>query len=154
MPANAGTGTMTEFKVRPADWRRDRDALRAVRTRVFVAEQKVPVELEWDGFDDRCLHMLAVTPDEAIGTGRLTADGHIGRMAVLADWRGHGVGGALLEALMAAAHERGYASCELNAQLTALGFYERFGFHAHGEVFMDAGIPHRSMTREFTSIST
>jgi len=140
---------MTEFSVRRADWNRDRETLREIRTRVFVEEQNVPPELEWDGLDERCVHMLATVNAVAIGTGRLTPDGHIGRMAVLADWRGRGVGKALLENLTNAAIERGDTSCQLNAQLTAIGFYERFGFSAHGDTFMDAGIPHRSMTIEF-----
>lgn len=139
---------MAEFSVHRADWTRDRDALHRIRTRVFVEEQNVPPTLEWDGLDEQCLHMLAISNNAPIGTGRLTPDGHIGRMAVLAEWRGHGVGKALLESLMRAAIERGDTNCQLNAQVTAIGFYKRFGFSAHGETFMDAGIPHRKMTLE------
>jgi predicted GNAT family N-acyltransferase len=142
---------MPEFSVRRADWGRDRDALHRIRTRVFVEEQNVPPTLEWDGLDEQCLHMLATSNNAPIGTGRLTPDANIGRMAVLAEWRGHGVGKALLESLMHAAIERGDTTCQLNAQVTAIGFYERFGFVAHGEVFMDAGIPHRTMTRHIAN---
>ncbi|MDN5863648.1 MAG: GNAT family N-acetyltransferase [Gammaproteobacteria bacterium] len=138
-----------EFTVREADWERDRRALRDVRTRVFVEEQDVPPDLEWDGLDAQCVHMLATAGGIPVGTGRLAPDGHIGRMAVVADWRGCGVGQALLEALMAAARERGHSHCRLNAQISAMGFYKRFGFEPHGVDFMEAGIVHRAMTHEF-----
>jgi predicted GNAT family N-acyltransferase len=82
----------------------------------------------------------------AIGTGRLLPDGHIGRMAVLADWRGKGVGRALLERLL---EEARLQSCALalHAQTHASGFYRRFGFVEEGPEFMEAGIPHRTMVR-------
>lgn len=136
---------MTGFIVRRAEWGTDTKALRSVRTRVFIEEQHVTVELEWDGLDEACMHALAVADGKPIGTGRLTPDGHIGRMAVVPEWRQHGVGAALLEHLLQAARERGDQLCELNAQVTAIGFYERFGFEALGGEFMDAGIPHRVM---------
>jgi len=140
---------VNEFSVRPADWKRDTDALRSVRTRVFVEEQNVPLNLEWDGLDAECIHMLAFAGDEPVGTGRLTPDGHVGRMAVLADWRGRGVGAQLLRSLMEAGKARGDRSCVLNAQVTAIGFYERFGFRAEGETFLDAGIVHRRMRLDY-----
>jgi len=129
-------------------WEEAQEALRAVRETVFVAEQGVPPELELDDEDPHCLHVLA--RDQAgrpIGTGRMTDDGHIGRVAVLAPWRGRGVGVALMQALLAEAARRGLERVWLNAQLSALAFYERLGFAAEGEVFMDAGIPHRRMRR-------
>lgn len=136
---------MNDVEIRRADWDLDRAALRHVRTRVFIEEQKVPAELEWDELDHTSLHVLALAGDEPVGTGRLTPDGHIGRMAVMPSWRGRGVGAALLQHLMQVARARGDAACELNAQVSAVGFYERFGFRAEGEEFMDAGIPHRLM---------
>ncbi|MGH8162006.1 MAG: GNAT family N-acetyltransferase, partial [Gammaproteobacteria bacterium] len=110
---------MVEFEVRSADWRHDRAALREIRTRVFIEEQKVPVELEWDSLDADCIHVLAWAGDQAVGTGRLTPDGHIGRMAVLAHWRGRGVGARLLAHLVDVARERGGMSCHLDAQVSA-----------------------------------
>ncbi len=136
----------TTFRIRRARWLEEREALRQVRETVFVQEQQVPPKLEWDGLDERCLHLLAV--DEAgnpIGTGRLLPDGHIGRMAVLKHWRGLGVGTALLHALMEEGRKRGLAELVLNAQVSAIPFYERAGFRAEGAVFEDAGIPHRRM---------
>ncbi|MGH8127541.1 MAG: GNAT family N-acetyltransferase [Gammaproteobacteria bacterium] len=140
---------MRQFSVRLADWDNDATALRAVRTQVFVEEQKVPLDMEWDGLDELCIHALALADGEAIGTGRLTPDGHIGRMAVLAGWRGAGVGAELLLKLMEAAKLRGDTHCELNAQVSAIGFYERFGFHAEGETFLEAGIVHRRMRLDY-----
>lgn len=136
------------FRVRETDWARDGERLAALRTVVFIDEQHVPPDEEHDGRDPECAHVVAETPDGAvIGTGRLMPDGHIGRMAVAVSWRGHGVGRALLEALLACARARGFASVELNAQTTAIGFYERCGFRAEGPEFEDAGIMHRVMRR-------
>lgn len=132
--------------LRRVGWHAAGDLLRAVRKTVFVVEQSVPEQLEWDGLDEQCIHVLAETAaGEAIGTGRLLPDGHIGRMAVLKHWRGKGVGSAILEELIAAARERGFESAALNAQTHALGFYARLGFEVVGDEFMEAGIPHRTM---------
>jgi len=138
--------TGTAFKVRAASWAEDFAALRTVRETVFVVEQDVPVELEWDGLDEGCRHLLAEdTHGRPIGCVRLLPDGHIGRMAVLAPWRGRGVGRALLRAMLAQAAASGFAVVRLNAQVQALGFYAREGFQACGDVFDDAGIAHRAM---------
>lgn len=136
------------FSVRPADWERDAEALRAIRIAVFCIEQDVPADLEWDGVDPACEHALAVDAlGRAIGCGRLLPDGHIGRMAVLREWRGRGAGGALLEHLVARARAHGHALARLNAQVHAIPFYEAHGFAACGAVFDEAGIPHRAMSR-------
>jgi predicted GNAT family N-acyltransferase len=136
------------YTVRLADWDADRAALQALRRAVFVVEQNVPEELEWDGIDGDCRH--AVAEDAAgrvIGCARLLPDGHIGRVAVNAATRGRGVGSALLERLVALARELGHRRVVLNAQTHALAFYERHGFVAYGPEFDDAGIPHRAMER-------
>lgn len=134
------------YSIRLAHWPQDKEALRLVREQVFVEEQSVPVELEWDGLDSGCLHLLAEDAHgNPIGTGRLLTDGHIGRMAVLKRWRGHGVGATLLQGLMEAGQRRGFSTLLLAAQLQAIPFYEKKGFKAEGEIFDDAGIPHRNM---------
>ncbi len=134
--------------LREADWACDREILLGIRFAVFVEEQGVPPELEEDAHDPQALHLLAMDADgAAIGTARLLPDGHIGRMAVLRDWRGRGVGSALLRELLAAARRRGLNRVFLNAQCAAMPFYERAGFRAEGPVFDDAGIPHRRMGR-------
>ncbi len=137
------------FQVRLAHWPVDAPLLRQIRETVFVLEQHVPVELEWDGLDVNCIHALATDHDEsAIGTGRLLPDGHIGRMAVLRVWRGRGVGYRLMELLMREARRNGHPKLLLNAQVSAVPFYERFGFVARGNLFDEAGIPHVGMSLE------
>ena len=139
---------MTEprFEIREADWETDRDLLRQLRETVFVIEQGVPLELEWDGLDSKAIHLLAVAANGTpVGTARLLTDGHIGRMAVLADWRRQGIGSALLQRLLEISSERQLPPPFLNAQTRAVEFYRRFGFEVEGDEFMDAGIPHRRM---------
>jgi len=134
------------FAIVAADWHADREALRAVRRAVFIDEQRVPEELEWDAEDARSVHALARASDGApIGCGRLLRDGHIGRMAVVAPWRGRGVGDALLTWLMALSRARGDPAILLNAQVRAMPFYARHGFAPVGEPFDEAGIAHRVM---------
>jgi predicted GNAT family N-acyltransferase len=140
------------FTVRPASWSEDRDALHFVRETVFVHEQGVPPVLEWDGLDETAEHVL-VQDDagQAVGCGRLVPDrdaAHLGRMAVLRDWRRRGAGHALLEALLDAARKGGFRRVWLNAQTYATEFYAKFGFRSVGEEFLDAGIPHCRMERD------
>jgi len=136
------------YAIRVADFERDFDDLRRIRVGVFCIEQNVDESLEWDGIDGDCEHALAFGTDGvAIGCGRLLPDGHIGRLAVVREWRGRGVGSALLEHFVALARERGHAIARLNAQTHAIPFYETHGFAISGEVFDDAGIPHREMSK-------
>jgi predicted GNAT family N-acyltransferase len=140
------------FTVRPVNWNASREALRSVRITVFVKEQQVPEELEWDDADEHAYHVLATAVDgKPIGTGRLKLDCHIGRMAVLKSWRGRGVGSAILERLIDFARREGCSEVRLHAQTHALAFYARFGFVASGEEFDEAGIPHRVMTLDLTA---
>ncbi len=132
--------------VRRAHWRDDELPIRRIREAVFVREQSVPLELEWDGKDPEYVQLLAYSPGgEAIGTARMSPSGHIGRMAVLAGWRRNGVGSAMLTTLLTIAREEGLSGVYLNAQTSALDFYIHHGFLAEGEVFLEAGIPHRRM---------
>jgi predicted GNAT family N-acyltransferase len=134
------------FRVRLVDWRESSAELTRIRTTVFVAEQKVPADLEMDGRDGGCVHALAQSATgAAIGTGRLMPDGRIGRMAVLRDWRGRGVGAAILEALMAEAKRRGLRETYLHAQSHAKAFYARHGYVVEGDEYLEAGIPHIGM---------
>jgi predicted GNAT family N-acyltransferase len=134
------------FTIHPVNWHDAEPLLRAVREAVFIREQGVSAELEWDGLDEDSHHMLALSNSgQAIGCGRILPNAHIGRIAVMPEWRGKKVGTALLEGLMAYASSRGYPEVDLDAQVQALPFYERFGFVAEGDVFMDASIPHRKI---------
>lgn len=146
LPAETPPATV---HVQLGDWDALRAEAEAVRFEVFVVEQQVPAGIELDEWDPQCLHALARDATGAVlGTGRLLPDGHIGRMAVRRPARGLGVGSALLAALMQAAQERGMREVALSAQMHAMPFYARFGFEAYGEVYDDAGIPHRMMRRD------
>ncbi len=135
------------------EWHGAKADIRVIRETVFIHEQGVPVELEWDGLDSSCAHVLAWNDrGEAIGTARMQPSGTIGRMAVLKDWRGRGIGRALLETLLDLAMRQGLPRVTLSAQTHAIGFYQRAGFHTVGEPFMDAGIPHRKMERDMKSV--
>jgi predicted GNAT family N-acyltransferase len=115
---------------------------------VFIAEQCVPPELEWDADDNSAVHFLAMEGDYAIGTARLLADGQIGRVSVLKDWRGLKVGDALMQAVIVEAQNRDLKQQMLSAQVQATPFYERLGFKVVSEEFLEAGIPHVDMVRE------
>ena len=137
-----------------ASWPEDSAALGAIRRTVFIEEQQVPEALEWDGLDETCWHIL-VTDDSGhpVGTGRMEPDGHIGRMAVLKDCRGQGIGSAILVALLDLARRKKCTRVYLHAQVAAIPFYEKHGFSVTGELFMDAGIPHRRMVRGSAGLS-
>ena len=136
------------FHVEPIDYATGLAELRAVRETVFVLEQQVPIEEEWDALDPLCRHVIARDRDgKPIGTGRLTPERKIGRMAVLADWRGQGVGDAMLAALLAEARHQSWPAVSLNAQVSAETFYARQGFVPYGERFWEAGIEHQAMRR-------
>lgn len=129
-------------------WDRAREEASRIRFAVFVEEQGVPADIEMDEHDVNCIHALARTEDgRVVATGRLLPDGHVGRMAVAKTHRGSGVGGRMLEALVAAARARGDRAVVLSAQTHASGFYRRHGFVAEGEVYEEAGIPHQDMRR-------
>ncbi len=139
----------TGVVVRIVDWREASELLIALRAEVFVHEQGVPAHLEQDGLDAQCAHALVVdATGKAIGTGRLMPDGRIGRMAVRQSWRGRGVGGAILAALVRESRRRGMAEVYLHAQCHARDFYARQGFTDEGEPFDEAGIAHIGMRRK------
>jgi len=130
------------------DWSRYSQVLSSVRHVVFVEEQGVPVELELDGEDASARHAAAFAgDDEIIGTGRMLESGKIGRMAVCQSLRCRGIGRALLDTLVEEARRMGLPDVRLGAQLSAIPFYERAGFQAYGDVFLDAGIDHQMMKR-------
>ena len=139
---------MPDFLVQPVDFATGAEDLRKVREAVFVLEQGVPAALEWDGSDAACHHVLARDAAGApIGTGRLTPDRRIGRMAVLPEWRGRGIGDALLLALLEQARALGWPEVSLHAQVSAEHFYVRHGFVPQGGRFEEAGIEHQTMRR-------
>lgn len=133
----------------------------AVRRAVFIEEQGISEAEEIDSLDrdparvSNALHVVAYLDGRPVGTGRLLLDGspdqnaHIGRVAVLADYRGRGLGKAVMLALHEEAQQRGYGGITLAAQLHAVPFYERLGYAARGDIFLDARIEHRWMDLSF-----
>jgi predicted GNAT family N-acyltransferase len=129
------------------DWDSLREHAQALRIEVFVVEQGVPIELEWDEADEVSTHAVAYDDEgQPVATGRLLPDGHIGRMAVRKSARGQGIGAMVLRELLAEAKRLDYCELVLHAQSHAVDFYARHGFELRGEEFMEAGIPHRMMT--------
>lgn len=139
---------MNNIDIRIADWHRDNADLRRIRSSVFIQEQGVSPEQEWDSDDATATHFLAYEGDFAIGTARLLADGCIGRVSVLKEWRGLQVGEKLLLAAVAEAERLGITEQTLTAQVHAAGFYERLGFKVVSDEFLEAGIPHIDMLRK------
>jgi predicted GNAT family N-acyltransferase len=140
----------TQYDIRCGDWSILKEDAQIIRFEVFVEEQKVPAELEMDDMDAVCLHAVAYdAAGTPIGTGRLLPDGHIGRMAVRKIGRGTGIGGALLQTLMAQAKARGDRQVVLSSQTHAAPFYQRHGFTIEGDEFFEAGIAHINMQYTF-----
>ncbi|MGW0493945.1 GNAT family N-acetyltransferase [Streptomyces sp. NPDC003007] len=151
----------TPYLVRVAEGPADREACFAVRKEVFVGEQGVPEDIEYDAYDAGAVHVLAVREDGVpLGTGRLLHGaaavtqtgagplvGSLGRLAVTGAARGLGVGAALVRAIEDAARARGLTAVDLHAQTHALGFYERLGYEPYGPEYLEAGIPHQGMRR-------
>ena len=137
-----------KIDVSEVSWSEQQAALSQVRREVFIEEQQVPETLEWDGLDPQCRHVLAMDRESgiAVGTGRLVADGQIGRMAIRKEYRRQGIGHRILQQLLEIARRDGHQQVYLHAQLTAVVFYQQAKFEACGETFMDAGIPHVKMT--------
>ncbi|MEX8516889.1 MAG: GNAT family N-acetyltransferase [Leptothrix sp. (in: b-proteobacteria)] len=137
-------------EVRLGPWRELGEHAAAIRTEVFVQEQQIPAEMEWDEADQTCLHAVAYDRlSLPLATGRLLQHGpgigRIGRMAVRASMRGSHLGCAVLDALVQAARARGDHEVILHAQMSAAGFYQRAGFVEHGPQFEEAGITHVEM---------
>jgi len=136
-------------RVELMDWQQAQPVAGPLRFAIFVGEQNVPSGIELDDLDEKCLHAVAYDVDgKAIGTGRLLPDGHIGRMAVVKEWRRRGIGAAIIESLMQEARKRGHAEVVVSAQLQAAEFYREFGFEAEGKVYKDAGILHQAMRKK------
>ena len=130
-------------------WQEASKAAFAIRHKVFIEEQGVPEDLELDELDQLAMHALAFQDSKCVGTGRLVSiggqNGQIGRMAVLPRFRNQGFGRNILRKLMAHAQSDGMVSLILHSQVSAIPFYEKQGFQIHGNVYDEAGIPHRNM---------
>jgi predicted GNAT family N-acyltransferase len=131
-----------------AHWDEAKSQVMPIRHEVFIKEQEVPVELEWDEFDQEALHAIVKKDQEVIGTARLlidNANARIGRMAIQKEYREQGIGQKLLSILIQTAKEKGAQECILHAQTHAIAFYAKADFESNGPIFDEAGIPHVEM---------
>ncbi len=143
----AASISMNEFEVLQVSWLDMESHLRTIRTFVFIDEQNVPEELEWEEDDIDCIHLIVKKDNNYIATARLLETGKIGRMAVLQPYRKCGIGSAMLQKILSIAKAMDMESVFLNAQIDAIKFYEKSGFLKQGDPFDDAGIPHVRMDK-------
>ena len=137
----------TEPLIKLLSWEEARTHASPIRFIVFCEEQGVPRDIELDEQDSQSIHAIACEGTRAVGTARLLPDGHIGRMAVLKDWRNRGIGGLMLQKLIERAKARGDREVVLSAQVHAVAFYRAHGFVEEGSEYLEAGIRHQAMKR-------
>ena len=137
------------LKVFEADYLQYQTDIRYVRNKVFVIGQNVPEDIEIDGKDESCFHVLLTKNDEPVGTGRIERDGHIGRIAVLEEYRGMDFGTMIMQKLEKIAERNGIGSTYLNSQCHAVNFYLKLGYEPVGDTFYEAGIEHIKMIKVF-----
>ena len=136
------------IKIHIASWQNDKEVLAKIRRHIFIEEQNVPEELEWDEHDNSSTHFFVTSDDRVIAVARLKTDGQIGRMGVLAEYRRQGIGSKLLNFVLQLAASRNLDKVYLHAQTQAIAFYQEHGFIAQGDVFFEANIPHREMLKK------
>jgi len=140
------------LKVEIVKWIDEHESLKMIRQKVFIEEQKVTSQLEWDGMDEEAVHFLAFKNKEAIGCARAFVIENymqLGRMAVLKAYRGEGVGTALIEKAITTAKLNQLSAIYISAQCQAIDFYKKFGFEITSDIYLDAEIQHRNMKLEF-----
>jgi predicted GNAT family N-acyltransferase len=140
------------LKIEIVKWIDGLSQLKNIREKVFIQEQKVTPQLEWDGMDEKAIHFLVFNDKAAIGCARaIVIKDHmqLGRMAVLKEYRGQGIGSALLEKAMTIAKLNQLSAIYISAQCHAIDFYKKFGFEVKSDIYLDAEISHRDMTLDF-----
>ena len=140
---------MSEIELKATTWSEDAETIKSIRVPVFVEEQHVPFEEDFDGSDEPCQQVLAYVEGKAVGTGRTDAEGHIGRIAVLKEYRGLGIGAEIVLFLVELGRQQGLQGVYLHAQCAAEGFYRNLGFYPVGDIFLDANIDHVRMNLDF-----
>jgi len=125
----------------------NRKYIHSIRNEVFINEQGIDPEIEYDGLDNSAIHTLVFIKDKAVGTGRILKDGHIGRVAVLKKYRGQNIGSKIITSLIDVAVKNHYNRVYLGAQKQAINFYLKLGFTPFGEEFIEATILHQSMEK-------
>jgi predicted GNAT family N-acyltransferase len=136
------------ISIKITHWDEAKNQVMSIRHEIFIEEQRVPEELEWDEFDQNALHAIVKKENQVIGTARLIIDNtiaKIGRMAIQKEYRHQGIGQKLLSTLIQRAQEKGAQKCILHAQTHAIAFYAKADFEPHGSIFDEAGIPHVEM---------
>lgn len=137
---------MHAITIQILSWKEAEAKLKYIRTQVFMLEQGVSADQEWDGLDQDAIHLLLRNEkNQAIGCARILNHDHIGRMAVLKQWRHQGCGKALMKAAIAYCCEQQTKVIHLSAQVDAINFYQKLGFEICSNVYMDANIPHQDM---------
>lgn len=136
---------MSDITIKIADFINNNIEIKNIRTEVFILEQNVPIELEWDEFDNDSTHFLAYYNNNPVATARLLKNGYIGRMAVLKEYRSRNIGKIMLKYILKIADKKAFKSIKLSAQEHAIGFYKKHGFSVTSDVYIDAGIPHYDM---------
>ena len=139
------------LKIEIVKWIDSYVPLSMIREKVFIEEQKVTSQLEWDGLDEEAIHFLVYKNEKAVGCARaLAIENHmqLGRMAVLKEYRGEDIGSALIEKAITTAKLNQLSAIYISAQCHAIDFYKKFGFEVTSEIYLDAEIPHRDMGLE------
>jgi predicted GNAT family N-acyltransferase len=137
---------MDDVKVAIVSWSDRHADITSIRRAVFIEEQNVPESIELDGKDPDCVHVLACNKSGApIGTARLASSGKIGRMAVLREYRGRGIGREIIRVIMDYGRVNGITNFHVSSQVSAVGFYEKMGFTSYDKEFEEAGIMHIGM---------
>jgi predicted GNAT family N-acyltransferase len=147
---------MTEFRalsIKTCLFTDEHQAIRRIRETVFQVEQGISSELEWDGLDEQCVHLVAKLGDEYAGVGRLreieaAKTLKLERLAVLADYRQQGIGSEIVYTAIAYGQGQGYRQMTIHAQVSAIEFYEHLGFEKVGKPFYEAGIEHLKMKQD------
>ena len=135
--------------VKSVSFANDEASIRFIRNSVFSGDQGIDPGLDFDGNDPEAIHVIAFADDNAVGTGRMLDDGHIGRVAVLAQYRGRGIGSEIVKCLMDEAARGGYPRVYLGSQKHACEFYTKLGFTAYGDVYIEVDIEHILMEIKF-----
>ena len=136
---------MQQLQILSGSWEQFAQDAKLIRTQVFIQEQHIAENDEWDAEDAVSLHFIAYDQGQAIATARLLKNNSIGRVAVLKEYRGQGVGRVLMQAILQLAKQQGRLFVKLSSQVHAMPFYASLGFIAEGEEYLDCGIPHRDM---------
>ena len=141
-----------KLKIEIVKWIDEYELLTMIREKVFIEEQKVTSQLEWDGMDKDAIHFLAFKDKKGVGCARafvIQNRMQLGRMAVLKEYRGEGIGSALIETAMTLAKLNQLSGIYISAQCHAIDFYKKFGFEVTSDIYLDAEIPHRDMKLNF-----